>query len=118
MSKITTLKPLVTKLAPPIGYARDDEAARHRYRDSTQTYRRWYKTARWQKLRWAVLVRDLFKCQRPQCGRVEANTSQLVADHKVPHRADERLFWDESNLQCICKQCHDRDKQREERRGW
>lgn len=118
MARIATIKPLITKLAPRLGYAQGNERERSRHRDVTQPWRAWYKTSRWQKLRWSVLVRDMFTCQRPQCGKLEANTSQLVADHKVPHRGDERLFWDEGNLQCICKQCHDRDKQREERRGW
>lgn len=92
-----------------------NEQQRSQRRDATQPWRAWYKTARWQKLRWSVLVRDLFTCQRPQCHRIEPNTSLLVADHKVAHRGDERLFWDETNLQCICKSCHDGDKQREER---
>lgn len=115
--RLKTVKPLVSKLAPRIGYARDDEAARHRYRDATQPWRAWYKTARWQKLRWSVLVRDLFACQMCKC--VEADTSKLVADHRTPHRGDEALFWDASNLQCLCKDCHDRLKQAEERgRRW
>jgi 5-methylcytosine-specific restriction endonuclease McrA len=62
-----------------------------------------------------VLVRDLFTCQMAGCGRIEPDTSKLVADHKVAHRGDERLFWDEQNLQCLCKDCHDRLKQSEER---
>nr|WP_243256973.1 HNH endonuclease signature motif containing protein [Rhizobium skierniewicense] len=49
------------------------------------------------------------------CGRIDGNTSRLVADHKIPHRGDEALFWDESNLQCLCKPCHDGLKQRQER---
>ena len=61
-----------------------------------------------------VLVRDLFTCQWPGCGRIEANTSQLVADHRRPHRGDERLFWDDRNLQCLCKPCHDGPKARAE----
>lgn len=75
-------------------------------------WRAWYKTARWQRLRWSVLVRDLFMCVR--CKRVEADTSKLVADHKQPHRGDEHLFWDETNLQTLCKDCHDSVKQIEE----
>jgi 5-methylcytosine-specific restriction endonuclease McrA len=47
----------------------------------------------------------------PGCGRIEADTSKLVADHIMPHRGDERLFWDEANLQCLCKACHDGVKQ-------
>ncbi|KQZ81884.1 HNH endonuclease [Mesorhizobium sp. Root157] len=92
-----------------------NEQQRSQQRDATQPWRAWYKTSRWQKLRWSVLVRDLFTCQMAGCGRIEPNTSLLVADHKQPHRGNEQLFWDEANLQCICKACHDRLKQREER---
>lgn len=75
-------------------------------------WRKWYKTARWQKLRLSILLRDLFTCR--MCLRVEGNTSRLVCDHIQPHRGDERLFWDASNLQCLCSACHDGAKQREE----
>lgn len=113
MSRLKSLKPRVGVLAPRLGHAPDNERARSRQRDATQPWRQWYKTARWQKLRWSVLARDLFICRR--CDRIEADTSQLVADHKRPHRGDERLFWDDQNLQCLCKACHDREKQSEER---
>lgn len=63
MSKIKTIKPLVGKLPPLIRNQAGDETQRSRFRDDTQHWRRWYKTARWQKLRWSVLVRDLFTCQ-------------------------------------------------------
>jgi hypothetical protein len=39
---------------------------------------------------------------------VEDDASPLVCDHKIPHRGDERLFWDETNLQSLLKSCHDR----------
>lgn len=84
-------------------------------RDATVHWRRWYKTARWKDLRWTVLERDLFTCQR--CGHVEGDTRLLVADHRRPHRGDEALFWAIGNLQCLCKGCHDGAKQSEERRG-
>ncbi|MEI4488986.1 HNH endonuclease signature motif containing protein [Frigidibacter sp. MR17.14] len=90
------------------------EQERHARRDAEQHWRAWYKTARWQKLRWSVLVRDLFTCRR--CGKLEGETKLLVADHRIPHRGDEALFWEAGNLQCLCKPCHDRDKQREEKR--
>lgn len=83
-------------------------------RDQNVEWRKWYKTARWQRLRWSVLERDLFTCCR--CGQLVSDTKLLVADHKRAHRGDEALFWDAGNLQCMCKTCHDRDKQREERR--
>jgi Restriction endonuclease len=119
MGRLTTLKPRLSTLPPRLGRVAGDEQARHRERDANLEYRKWYKTARWQKLRMKVLIRDRFTCQMVGCGRVDGNTSRLVADHKKPHRGDERLFWDEQNLQCLCKPCHDRLKQREERRqGW
>nr|WP_246272600.1 HNH endonuclease [Phyllobacterium pellucidum] len=49
------------------------------------------------------------------CGRIEPNTSQLVADHKTPHRGSEYLFWKDANIQCVCRVCHDSEKQRQER---
>lgn len=97
------------RLAQPVPQS---EAERSRMRDAVQAWRAWYKTARWQRLRWSVLVRGMFTCQR--CQRVEADTSQLVADHVVPHRGDAMRFWDADNLQCLCKRCHDRAKQSEE----
>lgn len=113
--KLGNLKPRFGSMAPRMGHAPADERSRSHHRDSTQPWRRWYKTSRWQKLRWSILVRDLFTCRR--CRRVESETSQLVADHKRPHRGDPTLFWDEGNLECLCKTCHDGAKQREERRS-
>lgn len=78
-------------------------------------WRRWYKTSRWQALRLRVLARDGCTCQR--CGRIESDTSQLVADHVMPHRGDVALFWDVGNLQTLCAPCHNSAKQAEERGG-
>jgi 5-methylcytosine-specific restriction protein A len=75
-------------------------------------WRRWYNTARWRVLRLQIFLRDLFQCKK--CGVIEGNTSLLVCDHIKPHRGDERLFWDQENLQTLCKQCHDAEKQQEE----
>lgn len=115
MAKLTTLRPKVQMLAPRLGRMPADETARHRERDETLEWRRWYKTSRWQKLRWSILVRDTFTCG--MCGRIESDTSKLVADHRMPHRGSETLFWDAGNLWCVCKGCHDSAKQRMERRG-
>ena len=76
-------------------------------------WRKWYRTARWRKLRAQVLLDAMYTCER--CGTLEGDTSRLVADHKTPHRGREELFWDRNNLACICKSCHDGAKQREER---
>lgn len=52
-------------------------------------------------------------CRR--LGRVEPAT---VVDHVTPHRGSEVLFWDEQNLQSLCKLCHDSHKQTLEKSGY
>lgn len=94
-----------SSLAPDKTYDQD--------RDRRASWRKWYKLARWRRLRWDVLVDAMFVCSR--CGKLEGDTSKLVADHKIPHRGREDLFWDRENLVCLCKACHDGAKQREER---
>ncbi|WP_435645121.1 HNH endonuclease [Butyricicoccus porcorum] len=42
-------------------------------------------------------------------------TRATVVDHIVPHRGDPKLFWDQTNWQSLCKQCHDRKTMTEER---
>ena len=105
------LKPRLTTLPPRLGYASGDEKVRSQYRRGTQPWRAWYDSERWRKLRWSVLTEQLFTCQWPGCGRVVVPASQAVCDHIKPHRGDPRLFWDRSNLQCLCKEHHDSVKQ-------
>ena len=112
MGKMARLPSRLAALPSRLAAAPDDRRERGRYRDA-QPWRAWYKTARWQALRWATLLRDLFTCQH--CQRVEADTSKLVADHRKAHRGDEALFWDPDNLWTLCKTCHDSWKQRQER---
>ena len=117
MGRLKALAPRLRGLAPRLAtLPPGDRQAFDRARDA-QPWRRWYKTARWQRLRMDVLVRDLFTCQWPGCGRVVGDASQLVADHRVPHRGDAALFWDAANLQCLCKHCHDGPKARAEARA-
>ena len=118
MARLPRMAPRVTALRPTLA-APKDEAGRTAHRRKVNPWRSWYNLARWcsvpHGLRYQVLLRDLFMCQ--MCGRTEPDTSRLVADHKVPHRGDEALFWDASNIQCLCKPCHDRVKQAEERQA-
>lgn len=121
-SRLTTLKPTLQTLAPRLGRIPGDERARHHERDRMLEHRAWYKTERWRKLRLTILQRDLYTCQKTGVlciGKHPAGNSPVV-DHIRPHRGDERLFWDESNLQCVSKNYHDSQKQREERAqgGW
>ncbi len=97
--------------------SRLSEAERTRIRLQRDPWRRWYSTAKWQKLRLSILKRDAFTCQMKGCGRVEIDTALLVADHKVAHRGDPDLFWDAANLECLCQRCHNVIKQSIERGG-
>jgi len=92
-----------------------DERVRSRQRDRDAPWRKMYKTARWQRLRWKVIEQSHFTCV--MCGRLTSDTSQLVADHIIPHKGNEALFWDKGNLQCLCRNCHDTIKKRMERRS-
>lgn len=40
-----------------------------------------------------------------------------IVDHIKWHKGDEVLFHDPENLQSLCKACHDKHKQRQERTG-
>ena len=111
MGKLKQHKPRLSIIRPyriqaPQGRKEYDQ---HR---NQQEWRKWYKTARWRSVRWAVLVRDKFTCQ--MCGLLEGNTSQLVADHKARHGGDPARFWDEAGIQCLCKPCHDGAKQKQD----
>lgn len=115
MGRLRTMPSQLGSLPPALNYLDASDRSPDANRSLFSPWRKWYATTRWRKLRMVVLTRDLFTCQRAACGWSTADTSLLVADHRTPHRGDEALFWDEGNLQTLCKPCHDRHKQREER---
>jgi 5-methylcytosine-specific restriction protein A len=112
MGRLSNLQPRLTGLPPRIKRHADAEG----HSRTAEPWRAWYSTARWRRLRLDTFLRDLYTCQCG-CGTVEPDTRQLVADHVEPHRGDERRFWDPANIQTLTKPCHDRWKQRLERRG-
>jgi len=116
MARLQTVKPLLQVVKPMLAPITQDRREYSRRRDSQITWRKLYKTKKWQRLRWKVIEQAHFTCS--MCGKLESNTSQLVADHITPHKGDEKLFWDAGNLQCLCKHCHDTTKKRMERRAF
>lgn len=66
------------------------------------------------------------------CLKQGKEVASEVTDHVIPHRLDEArqskdiskieialaLFWDESNWQALCKNCHDSVKQTIEKSGY
>lgn len=85
-------------------------------RTAVQPWRVWYKTPEWKALRLATFLRDVYQCRR--CGAVVGKRGEATCDHIRPHRGDRALFFDPSNLQTLCKPCHDGPKQRDEARGY
>lgn len=120
MPRLSAIKPRLGSTATRLGCgAPKTELDRSRHRDQTQPWRAWYKTARWQRLRRKILTRDGYICQATGAaliGKHPAPNSPVV-DHKVPHRGDPDLFWDEGNLQAVSKEYHDKVKQSIEKRG-
>jgi 5-methylcytosine-specific restriction protein A len=96
--------------------SRAEQRRAHDRRRDEQEWRGWYKTARWQKLKQRVHVRDLYICQATgvMCkGRHPADDSP-VADHIEEHEGDPDLFWDENNIRTVSKAYHDGERQREQ----
>lgn len=71
--------------------------------------------SRWRRAR-AAYLRAHPLCQ----GQAQAHPNEVraatVVDHVVPHRGDDERFWDESNWQALCSECHNRKTAREDGR--
>ncbi len=73
-----------------------------------------YNTARWQRRR-AQQLKDHPLCKL--CSDMRARvTEATVADHVIPHRGSEHLFW-YGELQSLCAECHSGWKQEMETTG-
>jgi 5-methylcytosine-specific restriction protein A len=97
----------------PPGYRSTAEVKRALDRQRPSAARRGYGS-RWRQARAAFLLRHPLCASCRAHGRLEAAT---VVDHVVPHRGDQRLFWDEGNWAPACKSCHDAKTAREGRWG-
>ena len=60
---------------------------------------------RWQKARKSYLEAHPLCVQ---CAKQGKYVRATVVDHIVPHRSDQKLFWDQNNWQALCKNCHDK----------
>lgn len=58
---------------------------------------------RWRKAR-AVYLASHPSCEA--CLQERRATPATVVDHRVPHRGNQTLFWDEGNWQPLCDRCH------------
>jgi 5-methylcytosine-specific restriction endonuclease McrA len=98
MARLTTLKPRLAVLQP------------QRLPTRQKTAQRGYGSA-WQRARLHFLREHPLCVMCERDGRVKAAN---VVDHIIPHRGDQRLFWDAANWQPLCKPHHASEKQRQE----
>lgn len=107
-------KPPVRK--PAAQQSRREQRRTYDRKRDQQEWRRWYKTARWQRRRQAQLWDEPLCAICLKAGRTTAAT---VADHVERHNGDYDKFW-HGELQSLCDEvpwrCHSRIKQKEERR--
>ena len=76
------------------------KAASHKAdRDARGSSRERGYSWRWEGARREFLLRFPL-CQ--ECLRRGRVTPARVVDHVVPHRGDQRLFWDEANWEALC----------------
>lgn len=101
MAKPPRLRCLPSRLKPAPTRLKPASAAR----PTSATTGAWLYGRQWRKARAVYLAEHplCVACERE--GRVTAATD---VDHVIPHRGDERRFWDETNWQALCKTHHGR----------
>lgn len=82
-------------------------------RKKDQRWRAWYKLAVWLERRADQLRREPLCRMCRKKGRITAAT---IADHVIPHKGDWVLFI-AGELQSLCTNCHNSEKQSEERQA-
>lgn len=68
---------------------------------------------RWQK------ARERYLREHPLCVYCEREgkvTAASIVDHRIPHRGDMTLFWEEGNWQSLCTRHHNSDAQKKDHR--
>ena len=97
------------------GYCEDhQDKIRTKDRQRGTAHQRGYD-ARWDKARLEHLDEYPLCIDHKKRGYIEVAT---VVDHIIPHKGDQKLFWDRDNWQSLCKPCHDRKTQLEDRGSW
>ncbi len=66
---------------------------------------------RWHRARSAYLRKHSLCVE---CRRVGIKRFATCVDHITPHHGNETLFWDESNWQPLCAECHSKKTARED----
>lgn len=117
---LRSLPPRVNPAPSRIGRAPRNTGAPPKRDRNTAPWRAWYSTKAWAELRLKVFERDGYICQRTGviCAGKHPAPDSPTAHHKVPHRGNPALFWDEANLITVTKIEHDTVIQAEEARAY
>lgn len=75
-------------------------------------YDGFYSSRPWFKVRSKVLKASGYRCA--MCGTGVAGAYAGVVDHIIPRRIRPDLALDMTNLQTLCRPCHDRIKKKHE----
>lgn len=67
-------------------------------RTSSKPYHQLYNCKKWRVIRSNFL--------KVHCVCIICGGKATIADHIIPHKGDERLFYNENNLQPMCWRCH------------
>jgi 5-methylcytosine-specific restriction enzyme A len=78
-------------------------------------YRQWYGTRRWQRIARMQLRVEPWCVMCAAEGKIGVPAN--VADHVVPHKGDQNLFW-YGKLQSLCYHHHNSHKAQIERMGY
>jgi 5-methylcytosine-specific restriction protein A len=105
--------PVKPMLHRPPSFRSAMEVKQELNRERPSAARRGYG-GRWRQARAAFLALHPLCAACQAYGRIVPATA---VDHVVPHRGDQRLFWDRSNWAPSCKPCHDAKTAREGRWG-
>jgi 5-methylcytosine-specific restriction enzyme A len=97
----------------PVGAKSATKVKRELDRQRPSAARRGYGP-RWRRARAAYLAQHPLCVRCHEAGHLEPAT---IVDHRVPHRGNPVLFWDEGNWAALCKPCHDAKTAREGRWG-
>jgi 5-methylcytosine-specific restriction enzyme A len=78
--------------------------------------RKWYYLRRWRRAT-RTFLDDTDNSLCKMCQQFGYTEPSTVVDHVIPHKGDYELFWDQTNWQGLCMNCHNRHKQIQETQG-
>lgn len=84
---------------------RDEEKRREYFASATSDFQHLYASAKWKALQESQLR------NYPQCEKCGDKATEV--HHVIPHRGNEDLFYDPSNLISLCHTCHSEETRKE-----